>query len=88
MPRPKYGFLTYKCPECNANKTISLACKSRICSQCGKKCADLWVDELFGGLYVVSHCHVVFTMSEEFRAVFEVDQSLFKVLMDTVNNTM
>jgi hypothetical protein len=40
------------------------------------------------GFFAVSHRHMVFTMPEEFRVVFEVDQSLFKVLMDAVSNTM
>ncbi|MDR0373520.1 MAG: transposase zinc-binding domain-containing protein [Nitrososphaerota archaeon] len=37
---PKYGFLTYKCAKCDPNKTIPLACTSRICPQCGKNMAD------------------------------------------------
>jgi hypothetical protein len=45
-------------------------------------------DELVGRLFAVSHRHMVFTMPEEFRAVFEADQSLFKVLMDAVSNTL
>jgi hypothetical protein len=69
---PKYGFLTYKCSECSATKTVPLACKCRICPQCGKKYADLWVDELVGRLFVVSHRHMMFTMPEELRALFEV----------------
>jgi hypothetical protein len=31
---------------------------------------------------------MVFTMPEELRVLFEADQSLFKVLMDAVSNTM
>ncbi|MDR2700644.1 MAG: transposase zinc-binding domain-containing protein, partial [Nitrososphaerota archaeon] len=85
---PKYGFLTYKCSECSTTKTIPLACKSRICPQCDKKHADQWADELVDRLFAVSHRHMVFTMPEELRAVFEADQSLFKVLMDAVSNTM
>jgi hypothetical protein len=85
---PKYGFLTYKCSECSTTKTIPLACKSRICPQCGKKHADQWADELVGRLFAVSHRHMVFTMPEELRAVFEADQSLFKILMDAVSNIM
>jgi ribosomal protein S27E len=85
---PKYGFLTCKCSECSTTKTIPLACKSRICPQCGKKHADQWADELVGRLFAVSHRHMVFTMPEEFRVVFEADQSLFKVLMDAVSNTV
>jgi hypothetical protein len=85
---PEYGFLTYKCFECSATKTVPLACKSRICPQCGKKHADQWADELVGRFFAVSHRYMVFTMSEELRVLFEVDQSLFKMFMDAVSNTM
>jgi hypothetical protein len=85
---PKYGFLTYKCSACDAAKTVPLACKSRICPQCGKKYTDQWADEIANRLFVVPRRHMVFTMPEELRALFEVDQSLFKVLMDAVSNTM
>jgi len=85
---PKYGFLTYKCSECDTTKTVPLACKSRICPQCGKKHADQWADELANRLYAVPHRHMVFTIPEELRALFEADQSLFKILMDAVSNTM
>lgn len=85
---PEYGFLTYKCPECGANKTIPLACKSRICPQCGKKYADEWADQLAQTLYAVSHRHMVFTIPEELRSVLDADRSLLKVLMDAVSNTM
>ncbi|MDR2699667.1 MAG: transposase zinc-binding domain-containing protein [Nitrososphaerota archaeon] len=46
---PKYGFLTYKCSECSTTKTIPLACKSRICPQCGKKHADQWLMSWLAG---------------------------------------
>ncbi|MCL1977410.1 MAG: transposase [Candidatus Bathyarchaeota archaeon] len=85
---PKYGFLTYKCPECDTIKTVPLACKSRICPQCGKKYADKWADELTEKLFAVPHRHMVFTMPEELRAFVLVDQSLFKILMDAVSNTL
>ena len=85
---PKYGFLTYKCSECSTTKTVPLACKSRICPQCGKKYADQWADELANRLFAVPHRHMVFTMPEELRVKFEADPSLFKVLMDAVSNTM
>jgi len=85
---PEYGFLTYKCPECGATKTIPLACKSRICPQCGKKYADEWADHLAQTLYAVPHRHMVFTIPEELRSVLDADHSLLKVLMDDVSNTM
>jgi ribosomal protein S27E len=85
---PKYGFLTYKCPDCGASRIVPMACKSRICPQCGKKYADHWADELAGTLFAVSHRHIVFTIPEELRKVLDEDHSLLKVLMDAVSNTM
>jgi ribosomal protein S27E len=85
---PEYGFLTYKCPECGATKTVPLACKSRICPQCGKKYADEWADQLAQTLYAVPHRHIVFTVPEELRSVLDADHSLLKVLMDAVSNTV
>jgi len=37
---------------------------------------------------VVSHRHMVFTMSEELLVLFEADRSLFKVFMDAVSNAV
>ena len=85
---PESGFLTYKCPECGATKTIPLACKSRICARCGKKYTDEWADELASSLYAVSHRHMVFTIPEELREVLGADHGLFKVVMDAVSLTL
>ena len=85
---PEYGFITYKCPQCGEIKTIPLACKSRICTSCGKKYADEWADRLALTLYSVRHRHMVFTIPEELRKVLDADHSLLKVLMDTVSRTM
>ena len=48
----------------------------------------MWASELSDRLFVVSHRHMVFTMPEELRVFFEVDQSLFKVLMGAVSNAV
>ena len=85
---PAYGFLTYKCAICGASKTIPLACKSRICTRCGKAYTDQWADQLVSSLYAVSHRHMVFTIPEELRDVLGVDHSLYKVLMDAVSRTL
>ncbi|MDR2700255.1 MAG: hypothetical protein LBC12_05545 [Nitrososphaerota archaeon] len=45
-------------------------------------------DELAGKLYAVPHRHMVFTMPKELRAIFETEQSTFKILMDAVSNTV
>jgi hypothetical protein len=85
---PEYGFLTYKCPECGETKTIPLACKSRICTRCGKTYTDQWADQLVSSLYAVPHRHMVFTIAEELREVIDADHGLFKAMMDAVSQTL
>ena len=82
------GFLTYKCPECGTTKTIPLACKSRICTRCGKTYTDEWADQLVSSLYAVSHRHMVFTIPEELRVVLDADHGLFRAMMDAVSRTL
>ena len=85
---PEYGFLTYKCPKCGDTKIIPLACKSRICTRCGKAYTDEWADKLVSSLYGVSHRHMVFTIAEEPRELIDADHGLFKAMMDAVSQTL
>ena len=85
---PKYGFLTYKCPNCGEVKTIPLTCKSRICTSCGKKHADEWAEKLAQSLHDVPHRHMVFTIPDTLRPVLEKNHQLLRVLMDAVSLTM
>jgi hypothetical protein len=85
---PEYGFLTYKCPKCGDTKIISLACKSRICTRCGKAYNDEWADKLVSSLFAVSHRYMVFTIAEELREVIGVDHGLFKAMMDAVSQKL
>jgi len=85
---PNHGYRTYRCPECGETTRIPFACKSRICTSCGKKHADKWADKLAETLYNVSHRHIVFTIPEELRAVLDADRKLLRILMDAVSKTM
>lgn len=73
---PAYGFLSCKCPERGAVKTIPLVCKSRICPSCEKKYANEWADKLDSTLYAMSHRFMMFTNSEVLREVLGVNHSL------------
>ena len=79
---PSRGFVSYQCPECGELKTLGFTCKSRMCTSCGKKYADLWADKLAGDIYRLPHKHVVLTIPEQLRKYFARDKSLLKVLMD------
>jgi hypothetical protein len=45
---PKYGFLTYKCTDCDTTKTILLTCKSRICFLLHVCCEGVFCDDCLG----------------------------------------
>lgn len=85
---PDHGYRTYRCPECGEVTKVPFACKSRICTSCGKKHADEWADKLAETLYNVSHRHMVFTIPEELRTVLDADRKLLRTLMDAVSQTM
>ena len=76
------GFTTYRCMECNEIKLIGFTCKSRMCTSCGKKHADLWAEKLAGDIYRLPHKHVVLTIPQQLRVYFVRDRKLLKVLMD------
>lgn len=84
----KNGYMVYRCPECSEYKTIAFRCKSRLCTSCGKRYADEWAIKLSLDLFDVRHRHMVFTIPELLRGKFEGDRNLFKVIMDSVNQTM
>lgn len=85
---PDKGFATYRCPDCGNIQRIPFTCKSRICTSCGKKHADKWAIQLSMELYDVSHRHIVFTIPDVLRDVFEDDRTRWKIMMDSVNQTM
>lgn len=85
---PEKGFRTYRCPNCDATKTLPFTCKSRICSSCGKKHADMWSEDLAERMFDVSHRHMVFTIPDILRDVIDTHRSLLRVLSDAVGNTM
>lgn len=84
------GFSTYKCKddECGKVFTKSFTCKSRICTHCGKKHADEWAARLSLRMFDVQHRHMVFTIAHTLMPYLEKDRRLWKVLMDSVNDTM
>ena len=83
-----YGYSTYKCKDCQKTFTVPFTCKSRLCTHCGKKYADQWAGELSLRMFDVTHRHMVFTIAHTLRQFFEKDRSHWKVIMDSVNDTM
>lgn len=82
------GFRLYMCPHCNEIKAVHFGCNSRVCTHCGKKFADKWSKQIARQTFDVKHRHVVLTIPDQLRPIFEDDRSLLKVLMDCSINVI
>lgn len=74
------GFLEFKCDVCGETKRVGFTCKSRLCSSCGKVRIDDWVEDLVSRMARTQHRHVVFTIPEELRIVFQRHRKLLALL--------
>lgn len=82
------GYSIYDCPNCGNRRFVPFTCKSRLCSSCGKKHADRWAIQVNMYMFNVIHRHMVFTLSDKLWPLMEEDRGSWKVLLDTVNQTM
>lgn len=74
------GFLEFKCDVCGEIKRVGFTCKSRLCSSCGKIRIDDWVEGLVARMARTQHRHVVFTIPEELRIIFQKYRKLLALL--------
>jgi len=84
----KGGFATFKCLYCGETKIIPFSCKSKICTRCGKKYADVWSNELNTKLLNCVHRHFVLTIPDLLWPYFVDNFQLQKLLMDTAGKTI
>jgi hypothetical protein len=74
------GFLEFKCDSCGETKKVGFTCKSRLCSSCGKIRIDDWVEDLVKRMARAHHRHVIFTIPEELRVIFQKHRKLLELL--------
>ena len=74
------GFLEFKCDTCGETKKVGFTCKSRLCSSCGKIRIDDWVEDLVKRMARTHHRHVIFTIPEELRTIFQKHRKLLALL--------
>lgn len=79
---PKNGFVTYICPNCGRTKKFPLSCKSKICSTCGKKYADVWSNKLDKELLNTQHFFITLTLSDKLWPYVHGNPNLQKLLLD------
>ena len=82
------GYTIWECPKCSHQRFVPLTCKSRLCSSCGKKHADRWAIQVNMYMLNVVHRHMVFTLSDKLWSLMEEDRGSWKVMLDSVNQTM
>lgn len=78
----KQGFKLFVCEGCHDVKVVAYRCRSRFCTSCSCGEAEEWSRVLSQDAYQAIHRHVIFTIDEELRIVFEKHRYLLKDLMD------
>lgn len=76
----RYGYIEFRCDECNISKKVGFTCKSRFCTSCGKVYTDKWVDNILTDLINVKCRYIVFTIPKELRKFFGADRQRLKIL--------
>ncbi|WP_238902036.1 MULTISPECIES: transposase [unclassified Clostridium] len=82
------GYIEFKCHKCNESKKVAFTCKSRFCTSCGKIYVDNWIENMLGKLINVRHRHIVFTIPEELREIFQRERNLLKLLPQCAAKTV
>lgn len=85
---PEKCYSVYMCSKCGDRKVIPHSCKSRICSQCGKRHADEWAEKINSEMYAVTYRHIILTVSDRLWKYFEGNAKLQKLMLDTASKTM
>jgi len=78
----KRGFKLLVCEGCHDVKIVPYRCKSRFCTSCSCGEAEEWSRVLSESAYQVIHRHVILTIDEGLRVIFEKHRYLLKDLMD------
>jgi len=76
---PEKCYSVYMCSGCGERKIVPHSCKSRICTQCGKKHADVWAEKINSQMYAVTYRHVILTVSHRLWGYFEGNSKLPKI---------
>ena len=74
------GYSVYKCPICDKEKVVPNTCKTRFCSSCGNKYNEDRAISIFSKLFKWRHRHVVFTIQEDLRGIFQNNRKLLNLL--------
>lgn len=84
----KHGHTLYECPNCHEELQVPFTCKSRLCNSCGKLKTEEWTENIKNIILDLPHRHIVFTIPEELRNLFQKDRNKLKILSDEAANLL
>jgi hypothetical protein len=79
---PKHGFKLLVCEACHDIKIVPYRCKGRFCTTCSSGETEEWSRLIVDDILRVNHRHVIFTIDEGLRVIFQKYRKLLKDLMD------
>jgi hypothetical protein len=79
---PKSGFKLLVCEACHDIKIVPYRCKGRFCTTCSSGETEEWSRLIADDMLQVNHRHVIFTIDEGLRVIFQKHRELLKDLMD------
>ncbi len=79
---PKHGFKLFVCEACHDVKIVPYRCKGRFCTTCSSGETEEWSRLIAEDVLQVNHRHVIFTIDEGLRVIFQKHRHLLKDLMD------
>ncbi|GAB6172984.1 hypothetical protein JCM15765_24620 [Paradesulfitobacterium aromaticivorans] len=79
---PKNGFKLLVCEACHDIKIVPYRCKGRFCTTCSSGETEEWSRLIADEMFQVNHRHVIFTIDEGLRVIFQKHRELLKDLMD------
>ncbi len=79
---PKNGFKLLVCEGCHDIRIVPYRCKGRFCTSCSSGETEEWSRMMAEEVLQVNHRHVIFTIDEGLRVIFQKHRELLKPLMD------
>ena len=79
---PQNGFKILVCEGCHDIRIVPYRCKGRFCTTCSSGETEEWSRMMAEDVLQVNHRHVVFTIDEGLRVIFQRHRDLLKPLMD------
>jgi hypothetical protein len=81
---PRYGFATYVCLGCGAQKIIGFSCNGRLCTYCGYRHARDYAERLADRLLDLPYRFFTFTIPAGLRSLVNQNAELLRIVQDSM----